>query len=121
VALSKKDSAAAETVASRLEQREPESAGFHNQLAWTLATSDSPSKGILDIAEKSATRANDIAQGKDAAIMDTVARVQFMRGNKEQAIKTQQKAVDLMTDDGAKKEFTKTLDSYKSGKLPDAE
>jgi hypothetical protein len=33
-----------------------------------------------------ATRANDAAQGKDPAILDTLARVQFMNGKKEEAV-----------------------------------
>ena len=40
-----------------------------------------------------------------------------MKGDKEQAIALQQKAVDA-SDAGSKRQLQKTLDSYKAGKLP---
>ena len=40
-----------------------------------------------------------------------------MKDKKEEAIRMQQKAVDL-ADGSAKKGLQKTLDSYKAGKLP---
>jgi hypothetical protein len=82
-------------------------------------TMGKPSKGLLDLAEKEANRAKDLSKSEDGSILDTVARVQFMKGDKEGAIKTQEKALGLMSDERAKKSLQKTLDSYKAGKLPE--
>jgi hypothetical protein len=52
--------------------------------------------------------------------MDTLARVKFMQGSKEEGIALEQKAIALADDQG-KDKLQKTLDSYKKGQLPDAE
>ena len=65
-------------------------------------------------------RANDAAKGKDAAILDTLARVLFMQGKKEEAIKQQDQAVTLAAVQ-IKESLQKTLESYKNGKLPKAD
>jgi hypothetical protein len=75
---------------------------------------------LLDIADREANRANDIAKGKEADILDTLARVQFVRGEKDAAIATQQKAIDTADEEKAKKNLQKTLDAYKTGKLPES-
>ncbi len=117
--LSKSDADSAEKLATKLAQKEPENAMYHNELAWMIVTTGKASKSLLDFAEKEANRAADLSKGKDGSILDTVARVQFLKGDKEGAIKTQQKAVELITDERAKKSFEKTLDSYKAGNLPE--
>ena len=64
-------------------------------------------------------RANDASEGKDAAIIDTLARARFMLGKKDDAIALQQKAVSLAGED-QKDSFQKTLDDYKKGELSKA-
>ena len=56
----------------------------------------------------------------DLFILDTLARVQFMQGKKEEAIALEEKALKLTSDDH-KDAFTRTLDAYKKGELPKAE
>jgi thiol-disulfide isomerase/thioredoxin len=116
--LVKGDMAGAETVAKRLGEKQSDNAGFHNAVAWQLATHDNASKSLLEVAQKEADRANEIAKGKDADVLDTLARVQFIRGEKEAAAATEQKAVDAAEDAKTKTNYRKTLDSYKAGKLP---
>jgi thiol-disulfide isomerase/thioredoxin len=116
--LMKGDTATAETVAKRLSEKQPDNAAFHGAIAWQLATQENASKGLLDIAEKEANRANDLAKGKDADVLDTLARVQFARGEKEAAVATEEKAVEAAEEGKAKANYQKTLDSYKAGKLP---
>jgi tetratricopeptide (TPR) repeat protein len=116
--LMKVDKAMAETVAKRLSEKQPDNAAFHGAIAWQLATQENPSKGLLDVAEKEANRANDLAKGKDADVLDTLARVQFARGEKEAAVATEEKAVEAAEEGKAKANYQKTLDSYKAGKLP---
>ena len=67
-----------------------------------------------------ALRANELSKGKDAAILDTVARVYFLQGDKKKAVEFQQKAVEL-ADGDSKKEFSATLASYQDGKVPKGE
>lgn len=116
--LMKQDAAGTETSAKKLAEMQPDNAMFHNQVAWMIVTQKEPSKGLTEIAGKEAEKANEIAKGKDADILDTLARVQFIRGDKEAAVATQQKAVDAAEDSKAKAHYRKTLDSYKAGKAP---
>lgn len=118
--LKKEDMAATEQVAKRLADKEPESAEYHNQLAWMLITQKGISKDLITLAEKEAVRANDLSKGKNAEIIDTLARVQFVKGQKDEAIATQQKAIDI-AEERAKKNYQKTLESYKAGKIPGEE
>jgi hypothetical protein len=71
----------------------------------------------LDVAEKLAKRANEAAKGNDAAILDTLARVLFLKGQKTEAIEYQEKAVELAKGD-LKDQLAETLASYKEGKVP---
>jgi hypothetical protein len=71
------------------------------------------------VAETVARRANDASGGKDPAILDTLARLMFMQGKKEEAIALQEKAIGL-ADDDRKAELKKFLDSYKKGELAEA-
>jgi thiol-disulfide isomerase/thioredoxin len=117
--LNKGDSAGSIKFANKLAARNPEHAGHHDGLAWMILTIGQPSRELLEIANKEANRAVEISKGEDPSIMDTLARAQFMRGEKEAAVKTQEKAIALQKEEGRKEAFKKTLDSYKAGKLPD--
>jgi thiol-disulfide isomerase/thioredoxin len=118
--LKKDDMPGAEKVAKRLSEKEPENAMYHNELSWRLITQKGISKDLVALAEKEAIRANDLSKGTNPEILDTLARVQFVKGQKEEAIATQQKAIDN-AEEQSKKNYKKTLDSYKAGKLPGEE
>jgi thiol-disulfide isomerase/thioredoxin len=120
VLLGRKDYQAAYKLASQWSDSHQDNAMMQNQLAWDIATKDGLEQRDLKLAEKIATRANDAAKGKDPGILDTLARVLFMNGNKEKAIALQQQALDL-ADAGSKDQFKGTLQSYQEGKLPSAE
>ncbi len=107
-------------VVAALSEANTDNAMLQNQIAWTIATSKQLQKRDLGLAEKIAERGNKAANGKDANILDTLARVQFMNGKKTEAIATQQKAVD-MAEGEAKEKFTEFLTSYKQGKLPEVD
>jgi len=117
--LQKGDMAAAETQTKSLAQKEPDNAMYHNEIAWALITSKDIPSGLVDVAEKEAIRANELAKGEDAAILDTLARVQFVKGQKDSAIETQKKAIEAASDAGMKKSLQRTLDSYKAGNVPE--
>jgi TPR repeat protein len=91
-----------------------------NELAWMIVTDKSIEHPDLDLAETLAQRAVDGANepSTKSQFMDTLARVKFMKGNKEEAIDLEQKALALARA-GDKDALQKTLDSYKKGELPD--
>jgi thiol-disulfide isomerase/thioredoxin len=90
-----------------------------NELAWQLATTEGVDAQGLTLAQKIAQRADAAAGGKSPDILDTVARLQFMDGQTNEAVATEQKAVDLAPDE-AKASLQKTLADYQAGKLPAA-
>lgn len=67
-----------------------------------------------------AERAVQLTDGKNPAELDTLARVQFMLGKKDEAIATEEKAANIESDPRGKNRLEKTLASYRDGKLPDA-
>jgi len=113
----RKDYKGAYKLIEQISDKNKDNAMLQNQLAWDIATREDLEERDLKLAEKIATRANDAASGKDAAILDTLARVQFMNGKKDKAVETQKKAVELADADSREK-FQEFLDSYKAGKLP---
>jgi len=68
-----------------------------DSLAWFLVDELSPAakdNPDLDLALKASTKANEIAQWKNASYMDTLAAVRFARKETKEAIDLQRKAVD---------------------------
>ena len=64
-----------------------------NQIAWTIVDPEgSVAKKDLDLAMRAAKKAVEIA-GEDAAILDTLARVYFLKGDRAKAIEIQERAV----------------------------
>jgi thiol-disulfide isomerase/thioredoxin len=120
ILLSKEDYPAAYKQALKISDANKDEAMLQNQLAWQILTDKSIKKRDLDVAETLANRANDAADGKDAAILDTVARIAFMRGKKQEAIELQEKAVKMAQGE-MKSSLEATLNSYKKGELPEAD
>ncbi len=120
VLVQKGDEPAAYKIAGDISGRHLDEAMWQNALAWQLATDKHLKKPDLELAEKIADRADKASQGKEPGVIETVARVKFLRGKKEEAIQLQQKAVDLAESD-RKQHYQKDLDSYKKGELPDTE
>ena len=117
VLLGKKDYTQAYPLMEKMSEANKNSGSFLNQLAWRIATDKSIEQRDLALAEKIANRANEASKGKDPATLDTLARIKFMRGDKEQALSLQQKAVDL-ADANMQPGLQKVLESYKQDKLP---
>jgi len=82
-----------------------------NGVAWETASAEKPTD--LELALKAATRANEIREEKDAAILDTLARCHNELGKLDEAIKVQQKAVDL---DSNMQEIAEALKRYQDEK-----
>jgi hypothetical protein len=93
---------------------------FQNDLAWQIATDRRIKERDLALAETLAKRANDATKGENPMILDTLARVKFMQGNKEEAIALQEKAVKH-AESGQEAQYQKSLDEYKKGEVAKAE
>ena len=120
ILLGRKNYAEAYKLAESLSDAHPKNAMLQNSLAWTIATQPGLEKRDLALAEKMALRANEATQDKEPAVLDTLARVQFMNGKKTEAIATEQKAVDIAPDE-QKAFLKKFLTSYQEGQLPKAD
>ncbi|HVS19651.1 MAG TPA: redoxin family protein [Planctomycetota bacterium] len=87
-------------------------------LAWMIV--DPQRKDLarrdLDLAQELAERADGLAEGKEAALKDTLARVQFHRGDLERAIQIQNQAIELADDPRTKAQLTSTLAEYQAAK-----
>jgi thiol-disulfide isomerase/thioredoxin len=116
--LKRGDYTGAYKLAARFSEAHADDAMRQNALAWQIATDEGIERRDLDLAEKIARRANAATKGENAEILDTLARVLFMKGQKEAAVELQEKAV-ARTDGGRQTQFRKILDSYKAGKMPD--
>jgi len=117
ILLGKKDYAAAYELGAKLSTANKDFAFMQNYMAWQIGGDNTIEKPDLDLAETMAHRAVKASKGKDPEILETQARVLFMKGKKEEAIKQQTKAVTLAKS-GQKEAMQSTLDSYKMGQLP---
>ncbi len=110
----------AANLALKVSDAHKDDAMLQNELAWKLATQKDLRGEALESAATIAARANDAAKGKNPAILDTLARIRFIEGDKQAATELQEKAVQL-ADGGVKQQLQNILDSYKAGKLPPAD
>ncbi len=82
-----------------------------NEIAWEIATEGGGHD--LDLACKAARRASELREHQDAAILDTLARVYYERGELDEAIRWQKKAAEY---NQGYPEIDETLDAYQSEK-----
>jgi thiol-disulfide isomerase/thioredoxin len=116
----KKDYPAAYEMAQKISDAHKDNPNLQNQLAWEIATDPQIEKRNLDLAATFANRGIEATKSKNSDVLDTMARILFMQGKKDEAIAMQEKAVAVAEGDG-KETLEKTLASYKDGKLPKAE
>jgi len=92
-----------------------------NQIAWGIVDPEgdvAKKDRNLDFALAIATKANEVTKGENAAIIDTLARVYWEKGERAKAIEWQEKAVKACEKDGEandqmKDELKATLEEYK--------
>ena len=84
-----------------------------NGIAWYVVDNKEVETRDLDFALKAAKRANQLTKSKDAAILDTVARVFYEKGDLQTAIKYQRKAVENAEGRMAES-LQELLDEYKA-------
>ncbi len=85
----KKDFAAAYKVAASFSDANRENTLLQNELAWRIATDKTIEQRDLALAERLATRANEAAKGNEPGVLDTLARVLYLQGKREQAVATE--------------------------------
>jgi thiol-disulfide isomerase/thioredoxin len=83
-----------------------------NQVAWTIVDDPEVEHRDLDFAMKVAKRAVEVTESKDAAILDTLARVHYEKGDLKAALKWQRKAAKLAGDDPTGQAVRETLKKY---------
>ena len=89
-----------------------EEAGPLNEIAWMIVDPEGSVKNKdLDLALKAASKAVEF-EPKDGTILDTLARVYWVKGDKAKAIELQQKAVDMTKDNRMKSQLEATLNEY---------
>lgn len=107
------DIPAAHAYAARLrDSLAKDNAQVLNGAAWMLLTAEEGTNP--ELARSIAERANMLAKGKDASILDTLAKAHFDTGDKAGAIAMQTKAIELAEDDGLREELKAALDIYKN-------
>lgn len=75
-----------------------------NQLAWMLSESEHRKGLDLSIAESAAERAVELTMESEASSLETLARVRFRRGNIEDAVAAQTRAIKLSPGDASLQE-----------------
>jgi len=85
-----------------------------NHLAWFILTEAKAfgSEPDAAVALKLAKRANALTEGKDADVLDTLAKACWETGDKEGAAKWQQAAIDNAPSDEEADVYRKTLSEY---------
>ncbi|MEY4272439.1 MAG: hypothetical protein RL250_1305 [Verrucomicrobiota bacterium] len=122
IALAKGDPSKIYAQMAKLAEEEADDAEAQNELAWELVTDPLfLKKPNFALAEKCALRAVALSKEKEGDKLDTLARLRWLQGRKEEAVKLQEKAVAVTTDGEMKGILRKTLDALKKGELPPAE
>lgn len=87
-----------------------------NSIAWGIVDPEAAvEKKDLDLALLAATKAAELSAEKDGAILDTLARVYFCKGDTAKAIEWQKKAI-ASAPEGMKADLEKTLKEYETAK-----
>jgi thiol-disulfide isomerase/thioredoxin len=75
--------------------RGAENAAALNSLAWFIVDAPDLKDRDLGLAHAAATKANTLTNESDPSILDTLAHVEFMKGNRDRAIELEKKAIEL--------------------------
>ena len=119
IALGRGDPAKINAMYEKSASDHSDNAEIQNEIAWDLLTNPQFSKNInLALAEKCAVQAVALTKEEEADKLDTLARVRWLQGKKDEAIKLQEKAVSKATYLTLKEELQLTLDSLRKGVLP---
>lgn len=87
-----------------------------NTIAWWIVDPNAPREHQrdLDLALRVATRAVELTEGKEAAILDTLALVYFERGDVRRAVEIQERAWELSKSGPYSKEIEERLEKFRA-------
>lgn len=107
---------------AKMADEEFDDAEAMNEIAWRLLTMKAfATKLNLPLAEKCAVQAVKLSKEEHPDKLDTLARLRWLQGKKEEAIRLQIKAVEKSEAGRMREELQKTLDALLKGVLPPAE
>lgn len=87
--------------------------GALNSIAWSIVDPAAKvEKRDADLAIAAAERGVELSERKDAAILDTLARAYFVKGDKAKAISLEKEAIALLKTDEEKAEYNKSLKEF---------
>ena len=106
----------------RLAEEDFDDAEALNEIAWRLLTMKAfEGKRNLPLAEKCAVQSVALSKEAQSDKLDTLDRLRWLQGKKEEAIRWQIKAVDKADEPRMKALLQKTLDALLKGELPPAD
>ncbi len=90
---------------------------IYNSIAWTIVEEDGWSPAAVSFARDLAAKACEETEWKNAMVLDTLAWAQFRSGDAEAAIKTEMKALEMLSEEEAahKADFEKAIETFKAG------
>ena len=107
---------------ARLADEEFDDAEVMNEIAWRLLTMKAFAQNPnLALAEKCAVQAVKLTKETHADKLDTLSRLLWLQGKKEEALRWQIKSVEKAEAGRMKEEVQKTLDAMLKGVLPPAD
>lgn len=118
IARGQKGAASAEPLATGLLTKADVEKGMMFYFAYLLLSFEDVVPRELELAEEMLTRANQLYKSEDSDILELLARAQFMRGKKDEAVATLKTALPLVDEPKEKERVRADLESYKAGKLP---
>lgn len=122
IALAKGDPTKMYVIIARMAEEEADDAEVQNEIAWDLVThSLYLRKPDLNLAAKCAERAVKLSKESEGDKLDTLARVRWLQGRKDEALRLQEKAVLVANEPVMKVALQKTLDALRQGILPKGE
>lgn len=117
----KHDGAKAAELARKISEAKKDDPVLLNELAWAMLDAPDLKNRDLDLCMSLAKTAGELSKHEDPAILDTLARVHFEKGDLDKAIEFQTKAMEKSENnqdlpDELKDEVKETLEKYKAKK-----
>jgi thiol-disulfide isomerase/thioredoxin len=117
ILVDKGDTAGAVKAAAKAGEENKDNVQLNNELARILADIDGIKGDDLEVAATLASRANDSSKGEKYFILDTMAKIAFLQGNKDKAVEWETKALEKAPEQ-IKKSYEKRVAAFKEGTLP---